>query len=123
MAQDNDAETLTKDLVKRLNADVHALSVRRAELIKKGLVYSPRQGAVALRIGTGVRAVRDAEGGKPTTSAVVYMALLWCYGLEGAVEGLADPLADSDGQRLLAAREPKQASGGKGRPGGLDNDF
>ena len=34
---------------------------------------------VARRIGTGTRAVTDAERGKPSTGAAVYVALLWTF--------------------------------------------
>ena len=36
-------------------------------------------GEVAQRIGTGRRAVRDAERGKASTGVAVYAALLWAY--------------------------------------------
>ena len=74
---------------------------------------------VASRIGTGVRAVMDAEKGKASTGVATYAALLWIYDLLPAFEQLADPLQDKEGTALAARKENKRASKGKG----LDNDF
>jgi hypothetical protein len=75
---------------------------------------------VAQKIGAGVRAVSDAEHGKATTAALVYVALLWLYGLLPALEEVASPLKDEEGLRLAALREPRRARS----PGEeLDNDF
>ena len=73
----------------------------------------------AEHIGTGIRAVRDAESGKATTAIAVYYALMWLYDLLPAPSALADPQADSEGLRLAALRDPKRAS----QERGLDNDF
>ena len=73
----------------------------------------------ASRIGTGVRAVRDAEHGKTTTGVAVYFALMWLYGLLPGMDGLAGPDADIEGKRLAELREPKRATLRKG----IDNDF
>jgi transcriptional regulator with XRE-family HTH domain len=48
----------------------------------------------AAKIGTGPRAVQDAEKGTPGTSAAVYTALLWAYDLLAPFGDLADPTAD-----------------------------
>ncbi len=64
---------------------------------------------VADKIGTGVRVVRNAEQGKPTTSVVIYMALLWAYDLLQAVDDLANPLRDEVGLRLIEAKKPKRS--------------
>jgi Mn-dependent DtxR family transcriptional regulator len=50
MAFDNDEVSLTKDISTRLNLEPTALSPRRAELIKKGLIYAPRTGEVAFTV-------------------------------------------------------------------------
>ena len=73
----------------------------------------------AQKIGTGTRAVRDAENGKPSTSIAVYTALLWLYDLLQPFEDLADPLKDKEGLTLAADKENKRAR----KSGGLDNDF
>src|SRR6476646_159786 len=52
---------------------------------------------VATRIGTGPRAVMEAEKGKPSTGVAVYLALLWAYGLLAPVEDLADAAKDLEG--------------------------
>jgi len=74
---------------------------------------------IADRIGTGTRAVRDAESGKASTSVGVYAALLWAYDLLDPLDQLADPLEDKEGLALMAARESKRAR----KSGDLDNEF
>ncbi len=73
----------------------------------------------AEKIGTGSRAVRDAEKGKASTGIVVYAALLWLYDLLQPLEELAEPSRDKEGVSLEAGRGRKRARKG----GGLDNDF
>jgi hypothetical protein len=74
----------------------------------------------AERIGTGVRAVSDAEHGKPTTAISVYFALLWIYGMLSDIEQAADPNKDKEGLMLDALRTPKRARALKKE---MDNDF
>ena len=78
------------------------------------------QADIAERIGTGVRAVADAEKGKPSTAVAVYAALLWALGLEGALSALADPQHDELGRALAARRERQR---GRPAPGEVDRDF
>lgn len=73
----------------------------------------------AEKIGTGPRAVSDAERGKPSTGIAVYTALLWVYDLLGAFEDLANPLKDEQGLALASRRDRTRAR----RSRGLDNDF
>ncbi len=74
---------------------------------------------VAERIGTGPRAVMDAEKGKVSTGMVVYAALLWLYGQLDQLSEVADPLKDTEGLSLESARERQRVRKGKG----LDSDF
>jgi transcriptional regulator with XRE-family HTH domain len=74
---------------------------------------------VADKIGTGTRVIRDAEQGKPTTSVVVYMALLWAYDLLQSVDDVANPLKDEIGLRLEEIKKPQRSKSRKV----LDNDF
>jgi transcriptional regulator with XRE-family HTH domain len=74
---------------------------------------------VAEKIGTGMRAVRDAEGGKPSTGIAVYAALLWLYDLLEPFEDIANPLKDKQGLALAGRKEKTRARA----DGGLDNDF
>ena len=72
---------------------------------------------VAQKIGTGPRAVMDAEKGRAGTGIAVYGALLWAYGLLDMMSELADPAKDKEGtalERLKARARPDK---------GLDNDF
>lgn len=73
--------------------------------------------AVAAKIGSGVRAVRAAEAGRPGASAAVYVALLWAYDLLRPFAALADPTQDQEG--LAQERLRKHAYPARG----LDNDF
>jgi transcriptional regulator with XRE-family HTH domain len=73
----------------------------------------------AKRIGTGSRAIRDAESGKASTGVAVYAALLWAYDLLSPLEKLADPSADEEGLALASAKEGKRAR----KSGDLDNEF
>jgi transcriptional regulator with XRE-family HTH domain len=74
---------------------------------------------VAQKIGIQRQTVSDAEKGNPSTSAAVYMALLWTYDLIGQMEDVANPLQDAEGQALAASREPNRARHNKD----IDNDF
>ncbi len=95
--------------LKRLGTNLRTARVRRRLTIKD----------VAQRIGTGIRAVADAEKGKPSTSIATYAALLWAFGLLDDFGLIADPARDAEGQTLARARE-----GSRVRPrAGLDNDF
>lgn len=71
---------------------------------------------VAEKIGTGVRAVADAEKGKISTGAGVYFALLWTYGLLDQIS-----FHDEEGERLASFREKGKAYARTG--GEIDNDF
>lgn len=74
---------------------------------------------VATRIGTGPRAVMEAERGKPSTGIAVYLALLWVYGQLTPVENLADPMKDKEGLARGSASERVRAR----QSGALDSDF
>lgn len=74
---------------------------------------------VAQRIGTGPRAVSDAEAGKPGVGASVFVALLWVYDLMEPFHQLADPATDLIAQSHLRDRERARRS----KTGELDNDF
>lgn len=74
---------------------------------------------VAERIGTGPRAVMDAEKGKPSTSIVVYAALLWLYDQLKHLSAAADPLKDEEGLVLELRRSGRRPSKRKG----LSDDF
>jgi transcriptional regulator with XRE-family HTH domain len=73
----------------------------------------------AEKIGTGPRAVMDAEKGKASTGIAVYAALLWLYGLSQSFEDLANPGKDEQGLALAGAKGKTRAR----KSGSLDNDF
>ena len=95
--------------IKRLGRDLRTARLRRNFTIDE----------VAEKIGTGPRAVTDAEKGKLSTGIAVYTALLWAYDLLRPFQEIADPLADSEGLALDQLGGRKRARSGKG----LDNDF
>ena len=95
--------------LKQLGANIRIARIRR-QLTRQ---------QIALKIGTGIRAVADAEKGKPSTGIVVYAALLWALRLFHEFETLADPTRDPVGQRLALSREKSRVRPKKG----LDNDF
>lgn len=95
--------------LKKLGRNLRLARLRRKQTIQE----------VAKRIGTGVRAVRDAENGKASTGVGVYAALLWAYDLLDPFDQLADPLKDKEGLTLAAAKEGKRAR----KSGDLDNEF
>lgn len=74
---------------------------------------------VAERIGTGPRAVMEAEKGNPTTGIAVYAALLWIYNQLNLLNEIADPANDPAGQILDQFKSRERAR----KTQGLDNDF
>jgi len=74
---------------------------------------------VAEKIGTGRRAVMDAEKGKGSASAAVYTALLWAYDLLEPMNELADPALDEEGMSLSLSKDRTRARAKEG----LDSDF
>ena len=74
---------------------------------------------VADKIGTGPRAIRDAERGKVSTGIGVYVALLWAYDLLSPLSEIANPTQDEQGLTLAMAGEKIRAR----KSAGLDNDF
>ena len=76
--------------IKRLGTNLRTARLRRNLTIEE----------VAEKIGTGPRAVTDAEKGKPSTGIVIYTALLWAYDLLGPISALGDPARDEEGLSL-----------------------
>ena len=95
--------------LKKVGRNLRLARLRRGQTIEE----------TAKRIGTGPRAIRDAESGKASTGVAIYAALLWAYDLLSPLEKLADPLADNEGLALASAKEGKRAR----KSGDLDNEF
>src|ERR1700758_5570568 len=74
---------------------------------------------VSQKIGTGRRAVMDAERGKASTSIAVYAALLWVYDLLGPLDDVANPTKDEQGLALASVGDRIRAR----KSGSLDSDF
>ena len=100
---------LVEKSLKRLGANLRTARIRRRLTLEE----------VAQKIGAGVRAISDAEKGKPSASVVIYVALLWTFDLLSDFEMLADPSRDAEGLALVLSREGARAR----RPKGLNNDF
>lgn len=95
--------------LKRLGANLRTARLRRNLTIEQA----------AEKIGTGPRPVSDAEKGKASTSAAVYIALLWAYDLLAPMQAIADPASDTEGLALSAHRERARTSSSED----LDSDF
>jgi len=95
--------------LKRLGANLRTARLRRNLTIDE----------VAEKIGTGRRAVMDAEKGRPGASAAVYFALLWVNDLLNQVSEIADPAKDDEGLALTTSRERARAHVKRG----LSSDF
>lgn len=95
--------------IKQLGAYLRVARLRRGLTIK----------AIAEKIGTGPRAVSDAEKGKISTGIGIYAAMLWAMGLLEQLHDVAHPTKDGEGQALALSKEGKRAR----KAGELDNDF
>lgn len=95
--------------LKRLGTNLRTARLRRNLTIE----------VVAEKIGTGLRAVMDAEKGKGSTSSAVYIALLWAYDLLDQMDEVADPTFDEEGLSLSMTKERARSRAREG----LDNDF
>ena len=93
--------------LKRLGTNLRTARLRRNQTIED----------VAEKIGTGRRAVMDAEKGKGSTSSAVYIALLWAYDLLDQMRDVADPALDEEGLNLSLLKKRARAKEG------LDNEF
>ena len=96
--------------IKRLGANLRTARLRRNLTIHE----------VAQRIGTGARAVSDAEKGKPSASIATYVALLWVFDLIEPLDVVAAPDRDKEGLALARSREPARARRGRLR---MSDDF
>lgn len=74
---------------------------------------------VAEKIGTGPRAIMEAEKGKASTAAGVYAALLWAYDLLGPWRELANPATDEQGLALSSSKGKTRVR----KSQGLTGDF
>ena len=99
-----------EDALKRLGANLRTARLRRNLTIAQ----------VAEKIGTGSRAVSDAEKGKLSTGIGIYTGLLWAFDLLHQLSEVADPAKDDEGQMLALSNERERA---RQRDEGLDNDF
>ncbi len=85
--------------LKRLGANLRTARLRRKLTVAE----------VAEKIGTGPRAVLDAEKGKLSTSVGIFAALLWALDLLSQLDAVADPNRDEHGQALEAMQAKRRA--------------
>jgi hypothetical protein len=100
---------LVEQALKQLGGNLRVARARRKLTILEA----------AHKIGTGPRAVMDAEKGKPSTSVGVYVALLWAYDLLAPLSELANPNTDELGLTLAS----RTAGSRVRRSKGLSGDF
>lgn len=99
-----------EETLKRLGSNLRIARLRRNLTIQQ----------VAEKIGTGSRAVTDAEKGKLSTGIGIYAALLWAFDLLQHLRDVADPSKDDEGQTLALSKGRERA---RQSDEGLDNDF
>lgn len=98
-----------EEALQKLGADLRTARLRRNLTIAE----------IAQKIGTGPRAVADAEKGKPSSSIAVYAALLWAFDLLSQLKEAADPGKDETGTMLERSKSRSRSRTSRG----LDNDF
>ena len=98
-----------ENALKRLGADLRTARLRRNVTLAE----------VAQKVGASREAIAEAERGKPSTSAAIYAALFWAYGLTDRLAGSADPASDEEGVRLAGRQARRRAR----TPRALDDDF
>src|SRR5882757_253476 len=74
---------------------------------------------LAAKLGVDRHVLSDAENGKLTTSAGVYVGMLWAMNLIPSLDRVADPKADEEGLALSGLDERERARAG----GGPSNAF
>src|SRR3990167_7025897 len=99
-----------EDALKRLGFNLRRARLRRNLTIQQ----------VAEKIGTGPRAVSDAEKGKLSTGIGIYTALLWVFDLLHQLSEVADPAKDDEGQILALSTERERA---RRHDEEIDDDF
>ncbi|MFM9969181.1 MAG: helix-turn-helix domain-containing protein [Burkholderiales bacterium] len=86
--------TLTKELGHRIRMARTRRQLTIAELAEKAGINRNTLGAL--------------EKGKPGVAMSAYITCLWVMGLEGTLNAVANPDADSHGKTLESARLPKR---------------
>ncbi len=92
---------LVTDRLERLGDRIRTARLRRTWAIA----------VLANKAGINRNTLTALEHGKPGTSIVALVSVLWALGLDGALESVADPDHDSHGKALEAARRPKRGHG------------
>jgi transcriptional regulator with XRE-family HTH domain len=100
---------LVEQALNRLGENLRTARIRRNFTIDE----------VAQKIGTGRRAIMDAEKGKASTGVGIYVALLWVYDLLLQLNEVATPAQDEQGLMLAAPKKKTRVR----KSGELDSDF
>jgi transcriptional regulator with XRE-family HTH domain len=99
-----------EDAISQLGSNLRTARLRRNLTIQE----------VASKIGTGPRAIADAEKGKISSGIGIYVALLWTYDLLEHFYTVAAPGSDDEGQAIERAKGRKRA---RQKEGDIDNEF
>jgi|SRR5271165_1541307 len=92
-------KSLPAQVTERIRDLGHRLRVAR---IRRGLSIVE----LAAKAGINRNTLSALELGKPGVALGAYVTVLWALGLEGTLQGVAHPDADTHGKTLEASRQP-----------------
>jgi transcriptional regulator with XRE-family HTH domain len=94
---------IQKSLPARVTERISDLGDRvRVARIRRGLSIAE----LAAKAGIHRNTLSALELGKPGVALGAYVTVLWALGLEGTLQGVAHPDADTHGKTLEASRRP-----------------
>jgi transcriptional regulator with XRE-family HTH domain len=94
-------KTLPAQVSERVDNLGHRVRVAR---VRRGMSIAE----LAAKAGVNRNTLNALELGRPGVSLGAFVTVLWALGLDGTLEGLANPDADMHGKTLEASRRPKR---------------
>jgi transcriptional regulator with XRE-family HTH domain len=94
-------KTLPAQVLERVDNLGHRVRVAR---VRRGMSIAE----LAAKAGVNRNTLNALELGRPGVSLGAFVTVLWALGLDGTLEGLANPDADMHGKTLEASRRPKR---------------
>jgi transcriptional regulator with XRE-family HTH domain len=94
-------KTLPAQVSERVDNLGHRVRVAR---VRRGMSIAE----LAAKAGLNRNTLNALELGRPGVSLGAFVTVLWALGLDGTLEGLANPDADMHGKTLEASRRPKR---------------
>jgi transcriptional regulator with XRE-family HTH domain len=94
-------KTLPAQVSERVDNLGHRVRVAR---VRRGMSIAD----LAAKAGLNRNTLNALELGRPGVSLGAFVTVLWALGLDGTLEGLANPDADTHGKTLEASRRPKR---------------